>query len=322
MSDLKASPLLAALSPVDSDASAAWKAWRSSVDIQHLTWPDMQILPILNGPRLEGWLADDPAAGILKGIVRRVWSEAQVRLGVAVEVTNCLRQTGCDSVTHIGALGAYLRSLQSTAIRPVLELRLLIPRGQLSVAKAALEAEGWQLRDRLPTGEWLNRMTHLFFTRNGMRLQLYWRLLRVSGRRAAACEREFLSEYRTVEAAGTRVRILSLPHALLEALAVPEESVDALAWQADAALILQPTDDHDTAVREIIRWQRWAQIAACYQPEAFNRLPELREMGLPIPALRAPIGLAGWMQYSHTAEVWRHAAAGWARRLSAAVGRH
>jgi hypothetical protein len=322
MSDLKTPPLLAALSAVDSDASAAWNAWRNFVDIQHITWPDMQILPILNGPRLEEWLADDAAAGILKGIVRRVWSEAQVRLGIAVEVTNCLHQAGCDSVTHVGALGAYLRGLQSTAIRPVLELRLLISREHLSQTVAALEADGWQLRDQIPTGEWLDRMTHLFFTRNGMRLQLYWRLLRVASRRAAACEREFLSEHRIVMAAGTPFRILDPTHALLEALAVPEESVDALAWQADAALILQQTDRQDTAAREIIHWRRWAQIAACYQPEVFDRLPELREMGLSIPALRAPAGLAGWMRYNQTAELWRQATSVWARRLSAVVGRH
>jgi hypothetical protein len=318
MSDLRTSPLLAALSNVDSEATAAWKAWRSSVDIQHVTWPDMQILPILNGPRLEEWLADDPAAGILKGIVRRVWTEAQVRLGVALEVTKSLHQAGCDSVTQVGALGVYLRSLQSTAIRPVLELRLLIPRRHLALAASALEAAGWQARDQLPSGDWLDRMTHLFYTRNGMRLQLYWRLLRVDARRAAACEREFLSDHRLVEAIGTKFRILAPGHALLEALTEPEESVDALAWQADAALILRQSVSPEPASRETIDWQRWARAASRYQPQVFERLPELRAMGLPIPAVREP---AAWLPFGQIAEAWRHAVSGWARRLSS-TGKH
>jgi len=298
-------PLLAALIGTAAETTAAWKAWRASVDIEHLTWPDMQILPLLSGPRLEEWLVGDPAAGILKGIVRRVWSEAQFRLGTAREIVACLTRAGCDSVAVTGGLGAYLRNLESSAIRPVLELRILIPREHLPAAGAALEAEGWQPRDKLPTHDWLDRMNHVLYNRNGSRLYLHWRLLSVDANHAA-CEREFLSGLRKVDAIGTTFRILSPGHALLETLAERAESVDALAWQADSALILGNGEQID--------WNRWSAIAARYQPRVFDRLAELRAMGLSIPQLRPPRA----QQFGQLIETWLPV---WARRISAVAGK-
>jgi hypothetical protein len=301
--------LLAALTGSDIETAAAWRAWRDSVDIEHLTWPDMQILPLLSGPRLEEWLVGDPAAGILRGIVRRVWSEAQVRLGTAREVVATLANAGCDSIILAGALGAYLRNLEASAIRPVLELRTLIPRQHLALAAATLEADGWQPRDKLPTGAWLDRMNYVLYTRNGSRLYLHWRLLSVEPHRAAACEREILSEYRTVQAIGTTFRILSPGLALLEALSECAETVDALAWQADAALILTKG--------EAIEWKRWSATAARYQPRVFDRLPELRAMGLDIPELRPPRA----HQLGQVIKGLVPAARSWARRISAVTGK-
>jgi hypothetical protein len=303
--------LLAAQCDSDQEAAARWQAWRDSVDIEHLTWPELQILPILNGPRMEEWLADDPAGGVLKGIVRRAWSEAQVRLGLAREAANCLKQAGCGSVTMIGAVGANLRSLGSTAIRPILELRMLVSRHDLALAGAALEAEGWQPRDRIPTGDWLDRMTYVLYNRNGTRLYLHWRVLQVDARRVAACEREFLSEQQVVEAIGTEFRILSRGQALLEALTERTDTMDALAWQADAALLC----------REPIDWARWSTLATRYQPRAFERLPELRAMGLDVPELRAPSAWVALLSPGEFLNIWRQAARGWARRISASVGR-
>jgi hypothetical protein len=301
--------LLAAHCDSDHEAAAAWQAWRDSVDIEHLTWPELQVLPVLNGPRIEEWLADDPAGGVLKGIVRRAWSEAQVRLGLAREAVNCLKQAGCGSVTMIGAVGANLRSLGSTAIRPVLELRLLLSRHDLTLAGQALEAEGWQPRDKTPTGDWLDRMSNVLYNRNGTRLYLHWRVLEVEARHVAACEREFLSEHETVEAIGTEFRILSREHALLEALTDRTDTMDALAWQADAALLC----------REPIDWTSWSAMARRFQPSAFERLQELRAMGLDVPELRSPSGWLDRLSSGGLLDSWRQAARSWARRISASV---
>lgn len=303
-------PLLAVLTQVNEQADAAWKAWRSSVDIQHLTWSEIQILPLLSGPRLEFWLADDPAAGVLLGIVRRAWSEAQVRLGSARDVVRCLDQAGCGPVTLTGAVGTHLRNVQNTAIRPILELRMLISRRQLVQARCALEAEGWQLVGEVISGPWLDKRTHVVYSRNGARLCLYWRMLQVDIRRAAACEREFLAQHLSVEAIGSSFRILTAEHALLEALGAREETVDALAWQAEASLIC----------RGGIDWRRWTLLAARYQPDVFERIPEMRALGIDVPELNRPNKLTGtaWTGWVTRVEDWWQTAGDWARRFSAA----
>jgi hypothetical protein len=269
-------PLLPALNLDEALATAAWRSWRGAVDIQHLTWPEMQLLPVLNGPRLDGWLADDPAAGIIKGIVRRAWSEAQVRLGLAREIFGCLHRSGCAPLTLIGAAGAYLRCLDSTAVRPVLELRVLIPRWHLPLAAAVLEAEGWQPRDACPEGDWLDRRSHILYSRNGSRLYLHWRLLEVEPRLAAACEREFLAPRSAVQAIGTEFPILAPADALLESLSVHSESVDALAWQAEVALVLH-------SVGGSIDWPRFRRVATRFRPGLLDRFAELRALGLAVP---------------------------------------
>ena len=278
MSSESVSLLLAALNDIDSEATAAWLQWRGAVDIQHLTWTEMQMLAILNGPRLEEWLLDDPSAGVLKGIVRRSWSEAQIRLALAREVAETVILAGCGSVTHIGAVGAYLRNLKATSIRPILEIRLLIPRCHLATSAKALQVEGWQSDFDVPSGEDLDWNTSMYFSRNGAGVFLHWSVLRVEADRAIACEDDFLSEHRILETIGTRFQILSPEHALLEALCERDTSVDVVPWQADAALIL----------REPIGWDRWTTLAAKFQRTVFARIPELRAMGFKIPELQIP----------------------------------
>ena len=93
--------LRAALSEDDAEAHAAWRSWRGSGDVQqlsYLSWPALQLIPLLNGPRFHEWLAGDPDAGILQGIVRRAWTEAQVRLALAQEAAAQLEQAGCHAV--------------------------------------------------------------------------------------------------------------------------------------------------------------------------------------------------------------------------------
>jgi len=279
-------PLLAALNRDDAVATAAWQRWRGSVDIQHLTWPEMQLLPVLHGPRLDEWLTGDPAAGIIKGIVRRAWSEAQVRLGLVREIVGSLQRSGCTPVTVIGAAGAYLRCLGAAAIRPILEVRILMPRWHLPLTTAVLEGEGWQLRDRYPEGDLLERRSHVLFERNGSRLYLHWRVLEVDARLAASCERAFLARHDTAAAIGSEFRILPAAEALIESICGHSESVDVLAWQADAAFIVSSTSAR-------IDWPRLLRIARQFSPSIIRRVAQLRALGLEIPepsAMEPPPG--------------------------------
>jgi len=136
-------------------------------------------------------------------------------------------------------------------------------------------------------------------------------MLPVDSRRAAACERAFLAEHRAVEAIGKSFRILTPGHALLEALVDPEDSLDALAWQVDAALIC----------REAIDWMQWERFAARYQPEVFDRMRALRAVGVRIPEFRDSASRAGLLLSGPLQEAWSRTAGAWARRWSAAMGK-
>jgi hypothetical protein len=298
----------AAVSQDDADATDAWRTWRMAVDIQQLTWPELQTVPVLPGLRLQEWLAGDPAAAVLKGIVRRSWSEAQVRLAMVQQAAHALTRAGCDSVTVVGSAGQYLRTLGSDRVRPIPEIRLLVRRAELAIAAAALQAEGWEMECALPLGEALDWSTNIPSTRNGVKLYLHWRVLRIPASDATACETEFLSQHSIVEALGAAFRILAPGHALLEALAERHESTDVAPWQADAAMI----------ARQEIDWALWAPAARKYLPQVIERLSELRAMGLDLPSLPEPPVQAEkvWRRGS----AWAGVAGRFARRMRAAIG--
>jgi hypothetical protein len=275
-------PLLlrAALSEDESDAQAAWRSWRGSGDVRHLAWPAQQLIPLLNGPRFHEWLAGDSDSGILLGIVRRAWTEAQVRLALAHEAAAQLEQAGCDPVVLIGPPAVYLRNWRQGSLRPISEIRLLVGRPALPAAAHALQAAGWTLQGKLPVKDALDWSISIFFSRNGVDLYLHWRALPVSGAEASRCEREFLEHHEVLEAGAMSFRVLACGHALLAALAGRTASGDAdvVPWQVDAALI--PRDE--------IVWKDWARLASALGGEAIGKLAELRALGVSVPKIERP----------------------------------
>ena len=49
-------------------------------------------------------------------------------------------------------------------------------------------------------------------------------------------------------------------------------------WQVDASLVALTAH----------QWEHFRELAACYAPAAFDRLAELRQAGMPVPAMRLP----------------------------------
>ena len=122
------------------------------------------------------------------------------------------------------------------------------------------------------------------FSRSGTHLYLHWRVLKVSAAQASNCEREFRTNLRTVVFPGGRFRVLADGHALLEALSQRSgsSSADVIPWTVDAALL--PKDRID--------WDAWAGLAATYGSIAVRRISELRLLGVEVPVLREPKGVA------------------------------
>ena len=77
--------LLEALLLPEPEARQAWAEWRATQDIGTLPYTSQQLFPTLI-PAFPEWLEDDPAAAILKGVVRQAWSQNQLRLRKAVEL--------------------------------------------------------------------------------------------------------------------------------------------------------------------------------------------------------------------------------------------
>ena len=313
MSPFSSDLLLAALSQSDSEATASWKAWRGATDIQQAPWPELQFISMLNGTRLDEWLVDDPESGVIKGIVRRTWLEAQVRLALAKDATAILESAGCARSTLLGSAGSNLRALHLPAIRPISEIRLLIGRQDLGAADRALESHGWRRYGDFPKIEEMDWWTHLPYFGNGVPLYLHWRALNVAPDHAAACERQFRSGHGEIQAVGTSFRILSPGLALLEAVAPRSDSkgVDVIPWQAEAALITSSEID----------WKQWTAMAARFCPTAIDRISELGALGVDFPLLPKPSSRLHWSRgLAGSARALRRRIGLWADRMRAAGG--
>ncbi len=260
------------------EAYRAWRYWYDRASIDQLPWELLQIIPALGGS-LRTWLRDDPASGIFHGFVRRAWTEAQIRLTVARSAIDSMEQAGCAPVLLAGPAVVSLLNRLEGSVRPIPFLRLVVPRDQLSRASAALESAGWRLSGELPAADALDWTNCVFYSRNEIGLLLHWRLLPVYGPLASACEAEFLEHHRSVHCGGRDVLIPAREHALLFALSQrPTPDPDATPWQVDAALL--PLAEID--------WPQWSTLAAAYAPEAFDRLDEMRRLGLDVPKLTRP----------------------------------
>lgn len=259
-------------------AYRAWRQWYKSADIDRLSWESMQIVPALGG-QLWNWLRDDPAAGIVQGIVRRAWTEAQVRLAAARSAIDSIEAAGCSPVVLAGPAAVSLLNQREDAVRPVTLIRLIVRREQLFIAASALESSGWELSGRLPSPDALDRVNCVFYTRNEIGLLLHWRLLPMSGPLVSACEAEFLANHQSVTCCGRRTLIPATEHILLAALSERvNPDPDIVPWQVDAALLPLAK----------INWPKWSALAATYAPEAFDRLEEMRNLGLDVPKLTRP----------------------------------
>lgn len=267
---------LAARTP--SEGEADWRQWYESVDFDQVPWESMQIIPAL-GARLNEWLRDDPAAGIVHGIVRRSWTEAQVRLAAAQDAAGALTRAGCDRVLLAGPPAISLLNPREGSVRPITVIRLLVPRERIYVAVETLDAAGWTLDRSMPPEDALDWVTNVYFSRQGVGLQLHWRLLDVPPERAAACESEFLRNFQRVDYCGRPAVVPAPEHALLMALGGrTDPDPDSVPWQLDAVLL----------PLEGINWPKWSALAALYAPQAFDRLEEMGRFGLNPPRLKRP----------------------------------
>ena len=267
--------LLKALLLPEPQARQAWERWRASIDVNTMSYGSQQLLPALI-PVFPEWLNDDPAAGILQGIVRRVWTQNQFRLRKAIEVGSLLTQADVQPVIA-GPLAWSLRA-KPPAIRVIPHLTFLVPRANVGQAAKVLVDDGWERLGDMPLERVLARSVRVCFRRENLQLNLIWRLVVVPPEDGLECERALLSRIDHIEWNHQTVQITSREATLLEILAGQRDC--DLPWQADLA----------TVGTTALDWPTFFDLARRFAPLAIDRLRELRSFSrLAIPPLPADI---------------------------------
>jgi hypothetical protein len=270
--------LIRAITLPGPEAYQAWQKWRTSVDIDALKAEDFHVIPVL-GDRLSNWLEDDPAAGVLRGILRRAWTETTLRLGAARAVASALEQAGCGPIFAAASLASCLLNRLPNSIRSLSDIRLAVRRGSLAQVAQVLQGAGWHLTGELPDRAGLDWCAAVHFSQPGLSLLVQWRLLPAPHHLAMALEDEFLLGPQSVDCLGIPLQAPGPERALLAALCGRHEfDADPVPWQVDAALL--PLDRID--------WSKWSSLADRFAPEAFDRLEQMRELGLVVPRIRRP----------------------------------
>ena len=267
----------AILAPSADTAAAAWRQWRREVDVQKLSWSALHLLPVLGHDQLQSWLVGDPDAGILMGVVRRGWTEAQMRRQVLQESTSLLEAGGVGPVMVAGPSAVFLRNQRPVSVRPLTQIHLALPRHQQAAARQLLQASGWVLEGAVPEPKALDWVSHTNFLRNGIPLKLLWRHLLVAPWRARRCEADLFADAEPV---------MPAEHLMLSILSPTTAGDSLIPWQVDASLA--PLTAH--------QWEHFRELATCYAPAAFDRLSELRQAGMPVPAMRPPSRWAGQLE--------------------------
>jgi len=268
----------AILAPSADAAAAAWRQWRREVDVQKLSWSTLHLLPVLGHDQLQPWLVGDPDAGILMGIVRRGWTEAQMRGQVLQECTGMLEAGGVGPVMVAGPSAVFLCNHRLGSVRPLTAIHLAVPRHQLAAAGQILQASGWVLEGTAPESKALDWVRHTTFLRNGIPLKILWRHLPVAPWRARRCEANLFANAE---------RVMPAEHLMLSLLAPVHTGDSLIPWQIDASLIRLTAH----------QWEHFRELATCYAPTVFDRLAELRHAGMPVPVMRPPSRWAGRMEF-------------------------
>lgn len=282
--------LLDALLLPEPEGRQAWDRWRAAVDVENIPYASQQLFPALS-PAFPEWLEGDPAARIFRGIVRRVWSQNQLRLRKAVEVDTLLKQADVRALIA-GPLAWSLRT-RAPAIRDIPYLTFLAPRADLRNAADALLHAGWEPYADLPYEHARDWYEQVCFRQERLQLNLHWRLLASPPEDASECEAAFLSRVDRVQWNDHMLHTTSREATLLHILCSQRDG--DLPWQADVAL----------AGTAGIHWPTFLKLARRFAPAAIDRLGEVQAFGsLGIPRLPPRPGLVR-RKIQHAWKVYR-----------------
>ena len=245
--------LQAALLPAD-EARASWARLRPGLNLDDIWDPELhRLLPLVHRS-LTSLGVDDPDLPRLRGLARRTWYENQLRLRGIAPVIARLEAAGIPTLLLKGlpmALGYY----KNLALRPMLDVDVLIPAIHRDDALDLLAADGWPMRRRhlsLYHGEGI-------WHPDGRSLDLHWHLgmpFMLPGSEAES-EDDFWGAALPLDAGGVATRMLCPADMLLHVCVhgAWSGSGSTVRWIADAMTVIREAGEQ-------IDWERFVgQVA-------------------------------------------------------------
>ncbi|MBC7564256.1 MAG: nucleotidyltransferase family protein [Gemmatimonadaceae bacterium] len=152
---------------------AAFRAWRSTVDIdQEFGWTVLRMLPLVHDT-LSHAGEGDPLMGRLKGVARLTWYETQRLLHRVRPIVAALAEAKI-SVLMLKGAPMVLSYYRSQSMRPMSDVDICVRERDVPCAMALLAGAGWQ--QTAPFTEDYSRFRHAMQYRHpdGGELDLHW----------------------------------------------------------------------------------------------------------------------------------------------------
>ncbi|HEY7240536.1 MAG TPA: nucleotidyltransferase family protein [Burkholderiales bacterium] len=274
--------LLTACLAEDGPALAAWERWCASSDLDRIDEESFRHLP-LAWYRLQRVASRDRTFAIATGIYRQAWYRNQLLFRAVSGVLDAFADAHIDAMLLKG-MALARRYYPSPATRPMVDIDLLVPRGEAERAIALLERKGWQPVKRTPPSRLLGYSHAVSLVRDQTNLDLHWNAL--WAQRRADADRPFWELAQHIEHEGRPAYALAptdeLFHACMHGARL---SQNAYSW-APFPVIRWITDAFMIARRCEIDWPRMAALA-----ERFHARLHLRDaflylrdgLGFPVP---------------------------------------
>jgi len=283
-------------------ASAAWRGWRATVDLDRVDRSAQRLLPLLyHNLSRHGVAGTDADVGRYRGVHRLAWYENRTASARAAAVVAAFAAAGIPTLVLKGAAFAHLH-YPAGGVRPMGDADVLVPAASAPAAIRLLLERGLRPHPDRTEAHLLaydlpKRHGWEFRDADGRGIDLHWRLLAVSAE--AALDAPFWSGARPLRIHNVDTLTLSDAHHLVHVCvhALCPGPVDSCHWVADAAMILR------RAAPGAFDWAEVLTTARRHRLEAFLA-PVLRYLAdrfaLPVPpglvAALAAEPLAPWQR--------------------------
>jgi hypothetical protein len=271
--------LLGAVTSTGSEAIAAFRAWRATVDFKGPIDPETAaLLPQLYEALLKLGL-DDPLMGIFAGLSRRAWYENQTLLASAQRVLNSLarEQVGCVLVGEVPLVLTCCGSLHS---RRIGQIDIVVSPEQVPRAARLLSVSGWEAESPLAAEEVTYKHMKRFSGAAGRILNLHWHF--IGSASCATADKFFWAARRPFVVHGADAWRLSPTATLLHSLLAdtPIYAGMPALWIVDERALIAGAG-HELDWTQIVAFATREKLASRLR----RKLQLLDHFGVPVPNL-------------------------------------